>query len=639
MKNPGLIFKKLRIYTFALAIFIVSVSAVFADSIPWAREERLQGVIVNVDKATRSIVIRLANETTAKIDVADNAGVHLVRSNDGKNRRAAVEDIFKAEKGQLISVSGVIYSDSSELVAKDITVFGDKSGDYVFEDADWWSSMAKELSKFWIKSQFAGTEPMNAALYRTNVTKSGQKRDESVNLQETTTLSRLVYGLSSTYIMTADPKALEGATALVDYQRDTMRYQSADGKYVYWAHAVKDGKKILPSLFSDDRDTLPLYEQIYCLAGLTQYYRITGDPQVLSDIEKTVAFMDAYYWDKDPSDPLMQGYFSHISPETFSSADVSPMNRFKKNWNSVGDHLPAYLENLYLGTHNPKYLKRLDELGRLIAKHFPDKNSPFVFERFDRFWVPDLTYAWQQNRGVVGHNLKIGWCLTRLYHLTGELSFLATAENCAAAMIPHGEDRRRGGWYDVIERKPDPKTGRYEFTWHDRKAWWQQEQGILANYVLYATTKNIKYLDTARYGAAFYNLAFLDHDDGGTFFEAQSDGTPYLLGDRSDKGSHSKSGYHDTELAYFSHLYTNLLVKQRPVTLHFKAAPRAEAWTFYVQPVSFPAGAVELKAVTVDGKPYGSFNGKEMSIQLPKAEAPMEITATLEPVKATGEIR
>ena len=639
MKQSSRIFKKLRIHILTLAFILVSVSAVFADSVPSARFERLQGVIVNADKATRSIVIQLENANTTKVNVADNVWVHMVKSNDGIDRRSTKEDIFKADKGQLISVAGIIYSDRDELVAKDITVFGDKTGDYVFEDADWWSSMSKELSKFWIRSQFAGTKPMDAGLYRTKVTKSGQKRDDSVNLQETTTLSRLVYGLSSTYIMTADPEALEGAKALVDYQRKTMRCQSPDGNYVYWVHAIKDGKQIIPSLFNEDKDTIPLYEQIYCLAGLTQYYRITGDPQILSDIEKTIAFMDAYYWDKDSKDPLMQGYFSHVSPVTFSPSDVSALNRLKKNWNSVGDHLPAYLENLYLGTRNPKYLKRLTELGRLIAKHFPDKNSPFVFERFDRSWEPDLTYAWQQNRGVVGHNLKIGWCLTRLYHLTGEPSFLETAKHCADEMMRYGEDLRRGGWYDVIERKPDPKTGRYEFTWHDRKAWWQQEQGILAYYVLYGTTKNDKYLDTARYGAAFYNLAYLDHDDGGTFFEAQSDGTPYLLGDRSDKGNHSKSGYHDTELAYFSHLYTNLLVKHRSVTLHFKANPRAEEWIFHVQPVSFPAGAFELSAVTVNGKPYDSFNNKEMSIQLPKSEAPMEITATLAPVKATEKIR
>ncbi len=639
MKQPNFIFKKLRIYTLALVFILVSISAVFADSVPWARYERLQGVIVNTNKAARSVVIRMANANTAKVKVSDNAWVHMVRDNDDRSRRSDMEDIFKAEKGQLISVSGIVYSDKDELVAKDITVFGDKSGDYVFEDADWWSSMSKELSKFWIKAQFEGTKPKDASLYRTKVTKSGQKRDDSVNLQETCTVSRLIYGLSSTFIMTADPEALDGARALVDYQRKHMRLQSPDGKYVYWVHAIKDGKQIIPSLFADDKDTIPLYEQIYCLAGLTQYYRATGDEQVLSDIEKTVAFMDAHYWDNDPKDPVMQGYFSHISPVTFSSADVSALNKFKKNWNSVGDHLPAYLENLYLGTNNPKYLKRLDECGRMIAKHFPDKDSPFVFERFDRYWVPDLTYAWQQNRGVVGHNLKIGWCLTRLYYLTGEEPFLKTAEHCADEMMVYGEDLRRGGWYDVIGRKPDPKTGRYEFTWHDHKAWWQQEQGILAYYILYTATKNDKYLDAARDGAAFYNLAFLDHDDGGTFFETQADGTPYLLGDRADKGSHSKSGYHDTELAYFSHLYINLLVKQRPVTLYFRANPRAEEWTFYVQPISLPAGAVKLEAVTVDGKPYSSFNSKDMSIQLPKSEVPMEITATLAPVKATEEIR
>ena len=96
MKQPNFIFKKLRIDTLALVFILVSISAVFADSVPWARYERLQGVIVNTNKAARSVVIRMANANTAKVKVSDNAWVHMVRDNDDRSRRSDMEDIFKA---------------------------------------------------------------------------------------------------------------------------------------------------------------------------------------------------------------------------------------------------------------------------------------------------------------------------------------------------------------------------------------------------------------------------------------------------------------------------------------------------------------------------------------------------------------
>ena len=37
-----------------------------------------------------------------------------------------------------------------------------------------------------------------------------------------------------------------------------------------------------------------------------------------------------------------------------------------------------------------------------------------VQEKFYDDWSHDTTWGWQQNRGVVGHNLKIAWNLMRI---------------------------------------------------------------------------------------------------------------------------------------------------------------------------------------------------------------------------------
>jgi mannose/cellobiose epimerase-like protein (N-acyl-D-glucosamine 2-epimerase family) len=620
-------------FGFLLACQLISVSVTAAPSlkpVPTVRYDRVQGTVNAVNRDSALVVLTLADGSTQRLRIAANAYLHPLMGLDERFRRPYPNGMTSFAPGTRIAASGLVYADRPELVAKEVTFFDHAVNKPIFEDPDWWSSQAKELADFWIKTQFGPGDPVDPTAYRTNITKAGTKRPESVNLQETDTISRLIYGLSSTYILNGNPRVLEAARQLVRYQRERFRIESADGTQVYWLHALRDGRPVLASLFADDAGTIPLYEQIYCLAGLTQYYRATGDTVILADIEKSIRFMDEHYWDGTPKDPMQRGYFSHLDPGTMQVVENGP-NGLRKNWNSVGDHLPAYLENLYLGTRDPKHLKRLIELADLIVEHFPDKGSPFVNERFDARWNPDHGYAWQQNRGVVGHNLKIAWCLTRLYGLASHDRYLQTARKCADLMQVFGQDVRRGGWYDVIEREPDPVTGRYELVWHDRKAWWQQEQGILAYYVLYGTVHDPAYLASARAGAGFYNLAFPDHDDGDVFFDCQSDGTPYLLGDRADKGSHSKSGYHNMELTYFAHLYTNLLVNRRPVALHFRPGAEAAGTRFQVQPIAFPKGSVRLASVSIGGRPWRNFDSDGLSVMLPDWKVSEPVVVTLVP--------
>jgi len=67
-----------------------------------------------------------------------------------------------------------------------------------------------------------------------------------------------------------------------------------------------------------------------------------------------------------------------------------------------------------------------------------------------------------------------------------------------------GSDQQRGGWYDVVERVLDRRGRATCLVWHDRKAWWQQEQAILAYLILHGLIKNPEYC-VMPVTAAFYN--------------------------------------------------------------------------------------------------------------------------------------
>ena len=57
---------------------------------------------------------------------------------------------------------------------------------------------------------------------------------------------------------------------------------------------------------------------------------------------------------------------------------------------------------------------------------------------------------------MVGHNLKIAWNLMRMYGLMPKELYESVARRIAEEMPKVGQDRQRGGWYDVMERKVAP---------------------------------------------------------------------------------------------------------------------------------------------------------------------------------------
>jgi hypothetical protein len=302
----------------------------------------------------------------------------------------------------------------------------------------------------------------------------------------------------------------------------------------------------------------------------------------------------------------------------------------------VGDHAPAYLINLWLATGEARYANMLEYTFDTIVRFFPDyENSPFVQEKFYEDWSHDTTHMWQQNRGVVGHNLKIAWNLMRMYSLKSKQEYEDVARKIAAAMPPIGSDQQRGGWYDVMERLKGNGEELHRFAFHDRKAWWQQEQGILAYLILNGVLSDEEYLRIARESSAFYNAFFLDHDDGAIYFNVLANGIPYLMGTERFKGSHSMSGYHSFELAFLAQVYTNLLITKKPLDLHFKPQPGAfKRNILHVSPDILPPGSIRIDKVWVNGKPYKDFDAAGLTVKLPDTKEQVKVKVRVAPTTA-----
>jgi anti-anti-sigma factor len=630
-----------------------------SNAVDFSFSDSIAGYVESFDFGTDVFVLSTLDGRTVEVRLRDTTSAEVMR-NLGEaytDATAAMRDMLGP--GRFLFVYGVRYPEPGAPVEAEHLLFaGRDEHEYLFERPDWWQQQVRQLANFYLTAQFGGggngQPDIDYTDYTTMLDLYGHKTDSS--RQETDTISRLVYGFASAYLLTGDERCLEAAEKGTAYLREHFRAVNESEQIAYWYHAVdfseKGGRRILGSQLSsvpgmrrsritsvrerqifasesgDDFDAIPAYEQIYALAGPVQTYRITGDPAIRQDAELTLNFLNRYFRDHKRG-----GYYSHVDPITFSGTAASlGRNRARKNWNSVGDHAPAYLINLVLATGDPKHVAMLVETADTITEHFGDyTNSPFVQEKFHEDWSPDDDWGWQQNRAVVGHNLKIAWNLMRINNLHPDQRYVDFAERIAGLMPEHGMDPQRGGWYDVVDRKLEPGQ-RVRFAFHDRKAWWQQEQGILAYLILAGCLSKPDYVKLARESGAFYNAFFLDHEAGGVYFNVLASGVPYLVGTERNKGSHSMSGYHSFELCYLAAVYTNLLITKQPLDLYFK--PRPGAFTdglLRVAPDLLPPGSVRIGGVTVDGQPYNDFDADQLTVRIPAATKPVAIKVRLVP--------
>lgn len=586
----------------------------------------LAGAVRRVDPAAGTFALATAAGTTFTVHLTGRTRAALLRNLGEPERTVRGPWTAQLSPGRALAVYGTFFpAQAHRFEAQEVWFPASAAGLYRFEEPGWWVDQLRQLADFYMKSQLPQGPDWRS--FRTARTRDGGPAGSPV--QEATTISRLVYGLATAYLLTGDDRYREAAERGAEYLRARFRVEDP-GRGAWWAHAVDaaTGARALASAFKEDRGTVPLYEQIYALAGPAQAFRVSGDPALLADLRATQDFIEARYRDRERG-----GYFSHLAAATLSPHDPAlGENRARKNWNSIGDHAPAYLINLHLAAGDPRDAARLLECGRTIVTRFvAAARGPFVPERFHADWRPDPDWGWQKDAAIVGHDLKIVWTLLRLDALDATGGLSAAARRFAPPLAAAGRDLQRGGWYDAIELAGEGR-GRPPFVWHDRKMWWQQEQGILAHYLLTGRTGDAAALALARETAAFYNLWFLDHDEGAVHASVHASGIPHVRGRDRLKAAHWISGYHAFELCYLAHVYLRLLVQRAPIELHFRPVPRdAGGGLLRVAPDLLPAGRVRLAAVWIDGVPHAGFDPAALTVRLPPRTRPVHVRVRLAP--------
>jgi len=136
-------------------------------------------------------------------------------------------------EGDLIGVEGVqyVFADTLRYEAMTVHLLKSHLGYYLFEHTHWWKGQIEAMANKWLDVLFGDKRTYAlddfAAMYRTTLSIEGQPITDDT--QEMATLSRLIYGLSSAYLLGGDERYFLAAKAGVDYQREAFRSTRANG--------------------------------------------------------------------------------------------------------------------------------------------------------------------------------------------------------------------------------------------------------------------------------------------------------------------------------------------------------------------------------------------------------------------------
>ncbi len=255
--------------------------------------DTIAGYVTHFNRASARLrsALRMGGSSKGKLRV--NAYARIAENLDEPYADATQRLAELLTPGQLVYAYGIFYPDAAEgdytFEIKSMVFPGNGPSVYRHEEQDWWIKQIRSIGHSYLKWQFNyPKQTIDWRNYRTFLHLGGEKRGDF--LQETDTISRLVYGFASAFLMTGEDQFLEGAELGTEYLREHMRFFDADEDLIYWYHGVQvsgdQEQKLLTSEFGDDYDSIPAYEQIYALAGPIQCYRATGDPRILADARR-----------------------------------------------------------------------------------------------------------------------------------------------------------------------------------------------------------------------------------------------------------------------------------------------------------------------------------------------------------------
>ena len=178
-------------------------------NVDWTFSDLVAGYVKEFDPTTDSYVVTTPGGKDVAVTIGANCYAEMVR-NLGEGWQDAGDMRAKLQPGRFVFSYGIFYpEDKLKFEAKHLVFLGRDVDEWRFEAQDWWVKQVRQICDFYLDAQFPDGH-VDFSQYRTQITVEGTKVGNALR-QETDTISRMVYGFATAYLLTGEDKYLEGA--------------------------------------------------------------------------------------------------------------------------------------------------------------------------------------------------------------------------------------------------------------------------------------------------------------------------------------------------------------------------------------------------------------------------------------------
>lgn len=409
----------------------------------------------------------------------------------------------------------------------------------------WLRHLTDDLLPFWTNDAALGEPLGNFPSTRCN---DGSKVDRArpcpevggnswlmMNRNYVVTMSRQTYGYGVAFHLTGDPRYLSYAKAGVDYLRQNAFDRQNGSAYAYW-----DGDK---RAWGPELAYRNPQELAYALLGVSFYYYLTRDPEVLPDILKV-------------KDTLFKRYFNpdlNALQWTLESTDDAPAT--DKRLVAQLDQLNAYmvlLTPLLPEPQQTQWKADMTRLARILMDEFYSPEDNLFFLRVN-------TPAEKSSRNAetdFGHTIKAFWMIRYVGLLTNQPDLVKFAEANGSKVLERAYLADTGSWASTVRKGGESNP--------DKDWWMYAELDQFAETMALADPAQARYLPRT---TDYYFKYFVDQQNGEvwTALDAATNQPPP---DALPKAWPWKSAYHSFEHALVGYL-TAQAMRGEPVTLFY----------------------------------------------------------------------
>ncbi|MCL7745758.1 AGE family epimerase/isomerase [Halalkalibacter alkaliphilus] len=360
--------------------------------------------------------------------------------------------------------------------------------------------LEKGIIPFWLGN---GIDPVEGG-YLTCFDENGLPTDDTDKYIVTQT--RMIWGMSALYRTYPDNEIfLQAAKQGVSFFLDNFW----DDKYGGWYWKTDRTGKVI--------DTGKVtYGQCFAIYALSEYTLATSDPIGLEYAEKTFDLMQKFC-----ADTYRGGYFENLEEDwTVSQPGFHAGDRKSLD---IHMHIMEAFTNLSECSGKELHNRKLKEIINVILSKMIHKKSGCAMNQFDLDFNPipaiDIRRTWNAERAIgeiisepidttsYGHNLELGWLLTRAVDILGEENnYKGILRNLADHALKNGVDPVYGGLYRDGPHEGEPYV--YD------KEWWQNSEALVGFLDAYEQLGDSEYLKAFINIWTFSMEHIINHDVG-----------------------------------------------------------------------------------------------------------------------------